>query len=291
MIAVEKMKRPKEDIQKQPYTKITLLIQIVMTFIAFLFIAPILMIVNYSFKTKKELYLSSPLALPESIQFSNYEKAFDKLSLATTFTNTFLYTAISVLILALLCGSTAWAIARCKGRFFKFCYIYFIVGILIPYQALFLPIYIIGYNMNLTNSAHGIIFMYIATGLSFGVFLMTSFMSTVPIELEEAARIDGCSVFRTYFTIVMPLLKPAMATLVIMQAFQIWNDYLLASLYVSKKQLKTLTVAIQSLFSAQTSDYSTAMAAIVISVLPIAILFISLQKYFIKGMTVGAVKG
>ncbi len=291
MIAVGKMKRPKEDIQKQPYTKITLFIQIVMTFIAFLFIAPILMIVNYSFKTKKELYLSSPLALPESIQFSNYEKAFDKLSLATTFTNTFLYTAISVLILALLCGSTAWAIARCKGRFFKFCYIYFIVGILIPYQALFLPIYIIGYNMNLTNSAHGIIFMYIATGLSFGVFLMTSFMSTVPIELEEAARIDGCSVFRTYFTIVMPLLKPAMATLVIMQAFQIWNDYLLASLYVSKKQLKTLTVAIQSLFSAQTSDYSTAMAAIVISVLPIAILFISLQKYFIKGMTVGAVKG
>ncbi len=231
------------------------------------------------------------MALPQSLQFANYEKAFSKLDLATTFTNTFLYTAVSVLILALLCGSTAWAIARCRAKFFKFCYIYFIVGILIPYQALFLPIYIIGYNLNLTNTRYGIIFMYIATGVSFGVFLMNSFMSTVPLELEEAARIDGCSVFRTYFTIVMPLLKPAMATLVIMQAFQIWNDYLLASLYVSKKQLKTLTVAIQSLFSAQTSDYTTAMAAIIISVLPIAILFISLQKYFIKGMTVGAVKG
>ena len=90
---------------------------------------------------------------------------------------------------------------------------------------------------------------------------------------------------------MLPLLKPAMATLIIMQAFQIWNDYLLASLYVSKKQLKTLTVAIQSLFSAQTSDYTTAMAAIVLSVLPIAVLFMCLQKYFIKGMTVGAVKG
>jgi len=99
--------------------------------------------------------------------------------------------------------------------------------------------------------------MYVETTISFGVFLMTSFMST----------------------------------LVIMQAFVIWNDYLLASLYVSSKQLKTLTVVIQSLFSAQTSDYTTAMAAIIISVLPIAILFISLQKYFIKGMTVGAVKG
>ena len=183
------------------------------------------------------------------------------------------------------------AISRCHRKFFKFAYVYFIVGILIPYQALFLPIYTIGYRMKLTNTRYGIILMYVATGISFGVFLMTSFMNTVPLELEESARIDGCSVFQTYFKIVLPLLKPAMATLIIMQAFQIWNDYLLASLYVSKKQLKTLTVAIQSLFSAQSSDYTTAMAAIVISVLPIAVLFMALQKYFIKGMTVGAVKG
>lgn len=287
-------KKKEKDMDKtapQRYTKQTLIVQIIMTAAALFFIAPIFMILNYSFKGKKELYLSSPLALPESLNFDNYAAAFKKLDLATTFTNTLLYTAVSVLILAVLCGTTAWAIARCSHKFFKFCYIYFIVGILIPYQALFLPIYMIGYRMHMTNTRFGIIFMYVATGISFGVFLMNSFMSTVPLELEEAARIDGCSVFRTYFSVVLPLLKPAMATLVIMQAFQIWNDYLLASLYVSKKQLKTLTVAIQSLFSAQSSDYTTAMAAIVISVLPIAILFLSLQKYFIKGMTVGAVKG
>lgn len=284
-------KKKKDDIQAQPYTKKTFGIQIIMTVAAIAFIAPIFIILNYSFKGKRELYLSSPLSLPESFNLENYVKAFDKLNLATTFTNTFIYTAVSVLILAILCGTTAWAIARCSHKFFKFCYIYFIVGILIPYQALFLPIYIIGYNLHLTNTRYGIIFMYVATGVSFGVFLMNSFMSTVPIELEEAARIDGCSVIRTYISVVMPILKPAMATLIIMQSFQIWNDYLLASLYVSKKQLKTLTVAIQSLFSAQSSDYTTAMAAIVISVLPIAVLFLSLQKYFIKGMTVGAVKG
>ncbi|POP31876.1 carbohydrate ABC transporter permease [Lactonifactor longoviformis] len=284
-------KKEKDDIQAQPYTKKTFGVQIIMTVAAIAFIAPIFIILNYSFKGKRELYLSSPLSLPESFNLENYVKAFDKLNLATTFTNTFIYTAISVLILAILCGTTAWAIARCTHKFFKFCYIYFIVGILIPYQALFLPIYMIGYKLHLTNTRYGIIFMYVATGVSFGVFLMNSFMSTVPLELEEAARIDGCSVIRTYISVVMPILKPAMATLIIMQAFQIWNDYLLASLYVSKKQLKTLTVAIQSLFSAQSSDYTTAMAAIVISVLPIAILFLSLQKYFIKGMTVGAVKG
>ena len=284
-------KKEKEFVPSQPYTKGTLVMQIIMTIAALLFIAPLFIILNYSFKGKRELYLSSPLALPESLNFDNYAAAFKKLDLGTTFVNTLFYTAVSVLILALLCGMTAWAIARCHRKFFKFAYIYFIVGILIPYQALFLPIYMIGYRLNLTNTRHGIIFMYVATGVSFGVFLMNSFMSTVPLELEEAARIDGCSVFRTYFSVVLPLLKPAMATLVIMQAFQIWNDYLLASLYVSKKQLKTLTVAIQSLFSAQSSDYTTAMAAIVISVLPIAVLFLSLQKYFIKGMTVGAVKG
>lgn len=273
------------------YTTANLIVQIIMTIVAILFMFPLVIILMYSFKTKKELYLNSPLALPQSFNLENYVKAFDKLNMKATFINTLLYTGISVFILAILCGITAWAIARCHHKFFKFCYVYFIIGILIPCQALFLPIYTIGYKLNLTNTRYGIIFMYVATGISFGVFLMTSFMSTVPIELEESARIDGCSIYRTYFTIVLPLLKPAMATLIIMQAFQIWNDYLLASLYVSKKQLKTLTVAISSLFSAQSSDYTTAMAAIVISVLPVSILFIALQKYFVKGMTVGAVKG
>lgn len=280
-----------EDISRKPYTASTLAVQLVMTVVALLFVFPLFVILNYSFKTKKELYLTSPLKLPDSLQWSNYAAALKKLNLTTTFTNTLIYTALSVLILAILCGTTAWAISRGKSKIFKFAFVYFVVGILIPYQALFLPIYTIGYKMHLTNTRYGIIFMYIATGISFGVFLMNSFVSTVPLELEEAARIDGCSVVRTYFVIVLPLLKPAFATLIIMQSFQIWNDYLLASLYVSKKGLKTLTVAIQSLFSAQASDYTTAMAAIVVSVLPISILFLSLQKYFIKGMTVGAVKG
>ena len=285
------MEKKKKNFFNKEYTKGTFAVQIIMTIVVALFALPIFMIFNYSFKTKKELYLSSPFQLAESLNFDNYLAAYKRLDLSTTFMNTLFYTAVSVIILALLCGVTAWAIARCKHRFFKFAYVYFLVGILIPYQALFLPIYTIGYKLNLTNTRYGIIFMYVATGISFGVFLMNSFMSTVPLELEESARIDGCSVVRTYFSVVMPLLRPAMATLIIMQAFQIWNDYLMASLYVSSNKLKTLTVAIHSLFSAQSSDYNTAFAAIVISVLPIATLFLSLQKQFIKGMTVGAVKG
>ncbi|MBQ7887948.1 MAG: carbohydrate ABC transporter permease [Clostridia bacterium] len=277
--------------EKKKFTPALWATQFVMLGASVLFLAPLLIILNYSFKTKKELYVGNPLALPQSLNLTNYENAYKKLNLEVTFFNTALYTIVSVLILALLCGAAAWAIARNKGKFFQFAYLYFIIGILIPAQALFLPIYIVGYSTGLVNTRIGVILMYVATNISFGVFLMTSFMSTVPVELEEAARIDGCSIYRTYFTIVFPLLKPAMATLIIMQSFQIWNDYLMSSLYVSTNRLKTLTVAIQSLFSAQSSDYSTAFAAIVISVLPITILFVSLQKYFIKGMTVGAVKG
>jgi raffinose/stachyose/melibiose transport system permease protein len=252
---------------------------------------PLLIIVNYSFKTKRELYVGNPLALAKGLNLENYRTAFEKLNLGVTFFNTAFYTVCAVFFLAILSGAAAWAIARNKGRFFKFAYVYYIIGLLIPAQALFLPIYIIGYKLNLVNTRFGVIQMFIATNLSFGVFLMTSFMSTVPIELEEAARIDGYSLYQIYFKIVMPLLKPAIATLVILQAFQIWNDYLMSSLYVSNNRLKTITVAIQALFSQQTSDYSTAFAAIVISVIPIALLFVFLQKYFVKGLTLGAVKG
>ncbi len=285
-----KVKEPKIR-EKKKFTPALWATQFVMLGMSVLFLAPLMIILNYSFKTKKELYVGNPLALPQSLNLTNYENAYKKLNLEVTFFNTAIYTVVSVLILALLCGAAAWAIARNKGKFFQFAYLYFIVGILIPAQALFLPIYIVGYSTGMVNTRIGVILMYVATNISFGVFLMTSFMSTVPVELEEAARIDGCSIYRTYFTIVFPLLKPAMATLIIMQSFQIWNDYLMSSLFVSTNRLKTLTVAIQSLFSAQSSDYSTAFAAIVISVLPITILFVSLQKYFIKGMTVGAVKG
>jgi raffinose/stachyose/melibiose transport system permease protein len=269
----------------------TLLTQALMTIIAIVFAAPILIIVNYSFKTTRELYLSNPLALPQSFNSENYLSAYRKLDLGVTYFNTVLYTVVSVALLALLCGAAAWAIARCKARFFKFAYGYFLLGILIPFQALFLPIYIIGFRTGLTNTRVGIILMYIATGISFGIFLMTSFMSTVPMELEEASRIDGCSIYRTYFSIVMPLLRPAIATLTIMTSFLTWNDYLMANLFLSNKSLKTLTVAMQALFSQRTTDYTTAMAAVILSALPVMILFIAMQRYFIKGMTVGALKG
>ena len=265
--------------------------QLITMIAALIFVIPLYVILTYSFKTKKELYLSNPLFLPQALNWKNYQTAFAKLNLDVTMVNSFLYTAISVLILALLCGAAAWAISRGKKRVFKLSYLYFVVGILIPAQALFLPIYTVGLNLGLINTRVGIILIFVATNLSFGIFLMNSFVTTVPLEIEESACIDGCSVFGVFFRIVLPLLKPAMVTLIIMQAFGIWNDFLMSNIYLGDRKLIPVTVAIRSLFSTQSSDYTTAFAAIVLSALPIVILFVSMQKYFVKGMTVGAVKG
>ncbi len=266
-------------------------LQIFMIVISAALLLPIFTVINFSFKTRKELYVDNPLALPHALYLDNYISALERLNVGTTFVNTFLYTTLSVFFLAVLSGAAAWAIAMNRSRFYRFTYLYFLLGILIPFQALFLPIYIVGNAFHLTNTFYGIILMYIATGLSFSIFLMTSFMSQIPVELEEAAQMDGATIYRTYFRIVLPLLKPAIATLVILQAFAIWNDYLLASLFVSRSSLKTLNVLFQQLFSTTSSNYSTAMAGVMISVVPISILFVALQRYFIKGLTAGAVKG
>ena len=267
------------------------LLQLLATAIGVLFLFPILMIVNFAFKTQKELYLDNPLSLPGDPTFDNFINAISKLHLDTAFLNSLFYTAVSVLIMALLCTMTAWAIARGKNRFFQFALVYFVIGILVPSQALMLPIYQIWNGLGMVNSRVGIILLYISTGMSFGIFLQTNFMSTIPVELEEAARIDGCSVYRTFFSIVLPLGKASKATLIIVQSFTIWNDFLLTSLMVSRENLRTVTLALKLLFSEQAKDYSTAMAGILLSAIPVIIVFLCLQKQFIKGMTVGAVKG
>lgn len=282
-------RKPKADRPK--YTWGTFGIQLIALVVSLFFIFPILMIINNAFKTKQELILDPPLSLPGSFNLDNFHTAWKKLELGTAFANSFMYTAISVLLIAMLCTITAWAIARGGTRLFKAARIYFLIGILIPAQALCLPIYLLWNSMGLINSRVGLIALYVSTGLSFGIFLQTNFMKTVPIDIEEAAVIDGCNVYQTFFRVVMPLLKAPMATLIIVQSFTIWNDFMLTNLVVQSKSMRTVILAMKTLFSTSENDYSSAMAAIILSATPVIVLFVALQKQFIKGMTIGAVKG
>ncbi|MDL2206003.1 carbohydrate ABC transporter permease [Eubacteriales bacterium OttesenSCG-928-N13] len=273
------------------YTWSTFGLQLLGLAVSFFFLFPFLMIINNSFKSQRELLMNPPLSMPSSFGFTNYVNAWKKLNLGVAFSNSLFYTVVAVVLIALLCTITAWAIARGKGKLFRASRVYFLIGILIPSQALCLPIYILWNSFGLINTNFGLIALYISTGLSFGIFLQTNFMSTVPVDIEEAAQIDGCSVYRTFFSIVLPLLRAPMSTLIIVQSFSIWNDYMLTNLMIQSTPRRTVTLALKTLFSSTANDYATAMAAIILAATPIIILFVALQKQFVKGMTMGAVKG
>ncbi len=288
--AMTEIRAPKRIVHEK-YTKGTFGLQIVALFVSIFFIFPIFIIIIDSFKTKVELVMNPPLSMPESFRPDNFIKAWQSLHFGEAFLNSILYTAVSTTIISILCAITAWAIVRGGTKFFRAARVYFLIGILIPAQSLVLPIYLLWNKMGLINSRFGMIFLHICTGLSFGIFLESNFINTVPVEIEEAARIDGCSIFQTFFRVTLPLLKASMATLIIVQTFTIWNDYMLTNLAIQSKAKRTIILAMRTLFSTSKNDYSVAMAAIIISATPIIILFVSLQKQFIKGMTVGAVKG
>ena len=311
MTDIAKVKKKKRKINVAGY----LFILPAMLFFCLYILYPIFFIV------KNSLLKWATLSNMEFVGLENFIKVFQDSTFWVTMKNSILWIVVTVPVQAILGFFLAYAIEerikskKADGKAFSRTFyrtLFFIpvvtsvTVVAIMFSKIFQPYQgIIGHYLNswfgmsptinvLGNSKAalwGIMLANIWEWTGWSMIMYIGGISQISEDVKEAARIDGCSVYRTYFSVVLPLLRPAMATLVIMQAFQIWNDYLLASLYVSKNDLKTLTVSIQSLFSAQSNDYTTAMAAIVISVLPIVILFLALQKYFIKGMTVGAVKG
>ena len=277
--------------EDKKFTAGTIILQLVMIVVVIAYLVPIITTFNYAFKDSHDMFHTSPLELPTKLYFDNFKIAIKKIDFFQSFANTLFLTVSSVAVMIIVSSMAAFSIARRRKKVYKLSYLYFIVGILVPYQAIFVPLYLVGKSLGFVNSLPGVVFLYVATNLSFGVFLMTGFMKTIPVELEEAALIDGCSVLRTFWQIVMPLLKPAAATLTVLQSFMIWNDFLMPFLFLQKMKLKTLTVRQQMLFSQYVGEYSTAFAGILMSTIPIVILFLFMQKYFIKGITMGAVKG
>jgi raffinose/stachyose/melibiose transport system permease protein len=268
----------------------SLLLQVFITVVAIAYIIPSLIVFLYALKSQQETSKSFPLSLPNHIAWGNFSKALEALNFWQSFANSALLTICSVVLIILLSSMAAYAIARGATKFFQSTYVFFIAGILIPYQVIFVPMFTLGSNLGFINNFVGVIFLYVATNLPFAVFVTTGFMKTIPKEIEEAAAIDGCSVLRTFWLIVMPMLKPVAAALTIILSLQIWNDYLMPLLFLSDNNMKTLTVMQSQLFSAFSTDFNTGFAGIILSSLPILLLFIFMQKHFVKGITMGAGK-
>jgi len=268
-----------------------LALQLVMVVIGLIYLFPFLMCLFYAMKDRIDIFNTLPIQPPTKIYWGNFSEAIERLKYFQVMGNTLLITIFSSLFTVLFSSMIAYVISRGQKSYYKILYYFFLIGLLVPYQAIFIPIYQLGSTLGFVNTFYGLIFFYVATSLPFGVFLMTGFMNTMPLEIEEAAFVDGASTSQTFFQIVAPMLKPAIATLVIMQSFMYWNDYLMPLLFLQKADMRTITISINGLFEQYREYYHVAFAGIILSSVPIVAVFMSLQKYFIKGMSAGALKG
>lgn len=271
--------------------KRTLLYALLIVFAA-VFLAPIFIVLMNSFKDR--LYITSePFALPNAETFAgaaNYTSGLDKTGFFSAFAYSLFITVGSVLVIVLFSSMTAWYITRVKSKLTSSMYYAFVFSMIVPFQMVMFAMSKIANALSLDNPL-GIIIIYLGFGAGLSVFMFCGFIKSIPLEIEEAAMIDGCGSIRTFFLVVFPILKPTAITVAILNAMWIWNDYLLPYLVIGS-DYKTIPIAIQYLRGGYGSvDMGAMMAMLVLAIIPIVVFYLSSQKYIIKGVVAGAVKG
>ena len=271
-------------------------LNILLMLFCLIYMFPIYLILTNSFKSRSEMY-ESMIALPSKISFKYYESALGKMNFGTSLKNSLILTIVSIAILVVLCSMTAWMIVRIKNKLSAAIFAILVATMLIPFQTIMMPLMQemnwIGNHLGvkMTDTIPGLIFMYAGFGAGMGVFLYHGFISTIPISLEEAAIIDGCNTWGVFWKVVFPMLKPTTMTVIILDVIWIWNDYLLPSLTLKAKANRTIPISTAKFFGQYTISWNEAMAALVITIIPVAVFYLFCQKYIIKGVAAGAVKG
>lgn len=268
---------------------------IVLLILFICFIAPFILVIINVFKTKADI-TSNPLALigAHGFTFKNFPKAMDKMNFWRVFGNSLIITVCATILTIIVSSMQAYVIVR-NGRW-KLCTLIFslmIASMVIPFQVLMVPLVsVYGGTLGVLNHRITLILMHVGFSVSMATFMFHGSIHTnIPLELEEAALIDGCTRWQTYWQIVFPLLKPTIATVAIIDAMAFWNDYLLPSLVLTKKELYTIPIATQAFYGTYSTDIGLVMAALLLAMLPILILYVFLQRYIVEGVTSGAVKG
>lgn len=264
-----------------------------MALLAALFIAPVIIVFINSFKTKFNI-ISSPFSLPNAETYAgleNYINGISSSDILQAFLRSLFITIFAVIVLVICTSMAAWYIARVKSKFTKMMYYLFVFSMIVPFQMVMFTMTFTVTSLSLNNLI-GIIFVYLGFGAGLSVFMMCGFVKSIPLEIEEAAMIDGCNPIQTFFMVVFPILKPTAITVAILNAMWIWNDYLLPYLILGTSN-KTMPVAIQLAMQGAygSVDWGGFMAMLVLAIIPIIIFYIACQKYIIKGIVAGAVKG
>ena len=258
-----------------------------------LFLVPIIIVVINSFKSR--IYISSqPLKLPNAETFvalENYINGVTSSDFFSAFLRSLFITVVSVILIVLFASMAAWYIVRSNSKITKGIYYMLVFSMIVPFQMVMYTMTYVANRANLDN-VFGITFVYLGFGAGLSVFMLCGFIKSIPLEIEEAAMIDGASPIQAFFTVVFPMLKPTAITVAILNTMWIWNDYLLPYLVLGSDK-KTITLAIQLAMQGAygSTDYVGFMAMLVLAIMPIIIFYIFCQKYIIKGVVAGAVKG
>lgn len=268
----------------------TLLVELLMILLALVFLVPFYFLFVNSVKTFSDL-LTNSASLPASFEWSNYSRAWDITNFPAAFGNSLIITVVSNLLLALFSAMAAYQMVRRNTRFNRLLFTVYVAAMVIPFQSIMIPLVKVTSTVGLSDSIPGLIVCYLGFGIPLSVFLFHGFIKSIPLEIEEAATVDGSNVYGVFYRVVFPLLKPMFVTVIILNTLWIWNDYLLPSLILQSPELRTIPIATFAFFGQFTKQWDLALPALVLGILPIIIFFLAMQKYIVEGITAGAVKG
>lgn len=277
---------------KRKVTNVLAMAGLIIIFIAYMF--PFIMVVINSLKQKRDIIKSpfSWLFTIKGLSFDNFVKAFTQMDFINAFKNSLIVTVSATFFVTIFAAMLAYYIVRHNNGISKITFALMVASMIIPFQAIMIPLVsIYGGTLNVLNHRITLIFMHTGFSMAMSVFMFHGFIKgNVPMALEEAAYIDGCTHSQTFFKIVLPLLKPIISTMVILNSLAFWNDFLLPSLVLTDKKLLTLPLSTYSFYGTYSADYGTIMAGLLLCVIPILVLYIVLQKQIIGGVVAGAVK-
>lgn len=265
-----------------------IILEVIMILISLITIVPLLIMVFGSFKTPAEAVKFNILP-PLEWRFDNYVFVFTKGGIANAMKNSILVTTLAVVIIVIISSLCAFVISRRKSRYTKVVFNVFMMGMIAPMQVI--TTFGLLKSMHLMGSYFGVIMVYVACQIPWGVFIMSGFITTVPREMDEAAFIDGAGPFTMFFRIILPLLKPVLATTIVIFAMSVWNDFLIPLYFFNTTSKWTMPLTVYNFYGQYFSNWNYVFADLVLTALPVTLLYLYFQKYVVAGITAGAVKG
>lgn len=267
------------------------LLWIIVLGLAAIWLIPFVFMIFTSLKTQPEIFTTSAYELPPTYAWENYPDAIERGALRNSTTNTLIISVIKVPLGLFVASLAAFALARLRLPYRKLILGFFVLGMMVPIQVTLAPLFHIILNLGLLNTKLGVILPYIAFGNPYQIFMLYGFFSAIPRELDESARIDGANNFQIYWRIILPLSKPALAALFVIDFVATWNEFAIALVILQDQASWTVPLALQNFNTQFVSLYGPLNAAIVITTVPVMIVYLLFQRYFVKGIFAGAVKG